>query len=229
MIYAISDLHLSLNGSKPMEVFGDDWTNYLATVEESWRATVSEDDVVLLAGDLSWEMKLDGAVKDAEWVHVLPGQKVIIRGNHDYWWSSYNKVCSALPSSIHAIQNNAIRLGNAVFCGSRGWMPTPEDGDANDRKLWLRELTRMQLALEDAAKQRKEGDKLIAMVHYPPFVGKFEPTQMTDLFDTFHVDAVVYGHVHGKHSFHRDIVDIHGIKYYLTSTDMVDHHLVKID
>ncbi len=229
MIYAISDLHLSLNGSKPMEVFGDDWVGYLSLIEQSWRSLVKDEDVVLLAGDLSWEMKLEGAVKDAEWVDALPGKKLIIRGNHDYWWSSYNKVCLSLPSSIHAIQNNAIRIDGAVVCGSRGWTPTPEDGDPNDRKLWLRELTRMELALEDATKLRQEGDKLIAMIHYPPFVGKFEPTDMTRLFDRYSVDTVVYGHIHGKHSFHKDIVEIEGIKYYLTSTDMIGHHLVKID
>lgn len=230
MIYAISDLHLSLDGNKPMQVFGDGWTDYLDIVEASWRASVTDADTVLLAGDLSWAMRLEDARADFVFLNDLPGQKIIIRGNHDYWWSSYNKVKLAVPPSVHALQNNAYRLPaeHVVVCGSRGWTITEESGSDEDKKIYRRELLRMQMALEDAHKQLAEDDRLYVMIHYPPFGYNFERTEMTNLFRDFRVDKVIYGHIHGKNSFHRKRTVIDGIEYILTSTDMVEHTLVPI-
>lgn len=212
-----------------MEVFGDGWQGYLDKISADWRSKVTDADTVLLAGDLSWAMKLDEAVLDAAFLHNLPGTKVIIRGNHDYWWSSYNKIKCALPKDIIPLQNNAVRLPcGVVLCGSRGWtIPTPDSPD-EDVRIFSRELVRMQLALTEAHKLLQDGDELIAMIHYPPFVGRFEPTPMTQLFDDFRVDKVVYGHIHGRNSFHKREVMIHAIPYYLTSCDMTDFQLTPI-
>ena len=225
MIYAISDLHLSLMGNKPMSVFGDGWANYLEILQANWLSIVCPEDTVLLAGDLSWAMKLEETTADFAFLHRLPGQKILIRGNHDYWWNSYNKVLLAVPPDVHPLQNNALRLPDehCVVCGSRGWnIPVENDTEENIR-IFARELIRMQMALDEAHKLLQEGDKLIVMTHYPPFVGKFEESDMTKLFNDYRVDTVVYGHIHDKRSFHKKFVTIHGIDYILTSTDLVDH------
>ena len=225
MIYAISDLHLSLMGNKPMSVFGDGWANYLQLVQDNWRALVQPTDTVLLAGDLSWAMKLEETTADFAFLQSLPGQKILIRGNHDYWWNSYNKILLAVPPSVHPLQNNAIRLAeeHCVVCGSRGWnIPVENDTEENVR-IFNRELIRMQMALDHAHKLLCDEDKLVVMTHYPPYVGKFEETAMTRLFNDYRVDTVVYGHIHDKRSFYKKAVTIHGIDYLLSSTDLIDH------
>lgn len=227
MIYGISDLHLCLSGNKPMEVFGDGWTGYLDKVRASWQE-ISDDDVVLLAGDLSWAMHLEDARADFAFLSSLPGKKIITRGNHDYWWSSYNKVKLAIPPSVTAIQNNAVRIDGAVVCGSRGYLVPNASSTEDDVRIFNREMIRLEMALTEAHKLLQDDDRLIVMVHYPPFVGKFEPTPFTKLFNDYRVDTVVYGHIHGKNSFHRKYAIINGIEYILTSTDMVDHCLVPI-
>ena len=176
-------------------------------------------------------MRVENAKADFEFLSRMPGNKIIIRGNHDYWWSSYNKVMLALPSSVRALQNNALRLERegVVVCGSRGWTVADDKSTDDDKKIWARELIRMQMALEDATAKRQEGDRLYVMVHYPPFSYNFDPTAMTDLFDNFHADKVIYGHIHSKSSFHRLRTVIHGVEYLLTSTDMIDHRLVAIE
>lgn len=231
MIYAISDLHLSLDGNKPMEIFGDGWKNYLQSVERSWLDLVGPEDTVLLAGDLSWAMRLENAKADFEFLSRMPGEKVIIRGNHDYWWSSYNKVQLAVPQSVHPLQNNAYRLPHegVVVCGSRGWTIADDKSTDEDKKIYLRELLRMEMALKDAKAKMEDGDRLYVMIHYPPFGNFFEKTEMTALFDTYGVAKVIYGHIHSKTSFHKKVVRISETDYYLTSTDMVDHQLVAIE
>lgn len=227
MIYAISDLHLSFGSNKPMEVFGEGWQDYLSKIKASWSA-LSDTDTVLLAGDLSWAMRLENAAEDFAFLSSLPGRKIITRGNHDYWWNSYNKLRLALPKDVIALQNNAVRIEGAVVCGSRGWLiPTP-DSPEEDVKIFNRELIRLQMSLDEGKKLLEPGDQLIVMIHYPPYVGRFESTPFTKLFKDYGVDKVVYGHIHGKGSFHKRNVHIDGVEYILTSTDMVDHTLVPI-
>lgn len=230
MIYAISDLHLSLDGNKPMEVFGGGWKDYLNQVEASWSALVREEDTVLLAGDLSWALKLENAKADFTFLDRMPGQKVIIRGNHDYWWSSYNKVCLAVPPSVHPLQNNAYRIDGegVVVCGSRGWLIADDKSTDEDKKIYNRELIRMQMALDDAVRIRREGDRLFVMTHYPPFGLNFAPTEMTALFSRYGVEKVIYGHIHGKASYYELMRTIDGVIYVLTSTDLRDHTLTLI-
>ena len=119
-IYAISDLHLSINNPKPMDIFGAVWDNYLGDIEASLER-VGPDDLILLAGDLSWAMALDGAKLDLDYIGKYPGKKIITRGNHDYWWKSISAVRAALPQNVFAIQNDCIKFDNVIVCGSRGW------------------------------------------------------------------------------------------------------------
>lgn len=228
-IFAISDLHLSFNADKPMEVFGKAWENYVDVVAANWKARVSEEDAVLLAGDLSWAMKLEDALADINFVAGLPGHKVIIKGNHDFWWSSISRLRAALPSNFFAIQNDSVRVGDFLICGTRGWT-VPEAGEVSeeDRKIYAREVLRLKLSLSHMQSQRKEGDKVICMMHFPPFNSKREPSDFTELIYENKVDCAIYGHLHGKDCKADKKVVISGVPYYLTSVDLVGTELVRI-
>ena len=227
-IFAISDLHLSFSTDKPMEIFGKAWENYVEIVAENWKAKVGEDDAVLLAGDLSWAMKLEDALADINFIGGLPGHKVIIKGNHDFWWNSISRLREALPPKFFAIQNDSIRIGDFLICGTRGWTVPEAEAQEEDKKIYAREVLRLKLSLEHMRAQRKEGDKVICMMHFPPFNSRREPSEFTELIYENKVDCVIYGHLHGKDCRADKKMIISGIPYYLTSVDLVGNELVRI-
>lgn len=228
-VFAISDLHLSINNPKPMDIFGGAWDNYLEKINESWNEKVSADDVVLIAGDISWAMNLDAAKPDLDYIGSLKGRKIITRGNHDYWWKSVTNIRSCLKSGMYALQNDAMRLDGFVFCGTRGWtVPIGAEQSDEDKKIYQRELIRLSLALDAADKKRESGDKLIVMIHYPPFNHRFEPSDFTKLLSERKADAVVYGHLHGKQARSVDCLKLDGVDYYLTSCDLIGNELKQI-
>lgn len=196
-LFAISDVHLSFGvENKAMDVFGRSWENHTARLEAGWRKVVGPGDVVLLPGDISWAMSLKDAKEDLWFLHRLPGIKVLLRGNHDYWWSGYSKVLSILPPSLYALQNNVLHIQDYHIAGSRGWL-TPGNGpfcEEKDRKLLEREKIRLQLSLS----QLKEGQKNICILHYPPFNEKGQPSDFVSIIDQYPVDKVLYGHLHGS-------------------------------
>ena len=229
-IYAISDLHISTNTNKPMDVFGGNWVGYLDKIRADWQEKVTDEDLVLIGGDISWAMNIEDAKKDIESISNLKGKKIIIKGNHDYWWSGIGKVRDILPPNFYALQNDSIRFDNVVICGSRCWsVPGSPDFNEQDRKIYLRETERLKLSLKSAEKLRQEGDKLIALIHYPPFNVKRENTLFTDIFEEYKVDLVVYGHLHGKSVRADKLVNKNGIYYYLTSCDQTNNMLTEID
>lgn len=228
-IFAISDLHLSVNNSKPMDIFGPVWDGYLDKIFSQWKNLVSSDDLVLMAGDLSWAMKLEEVVPDIDLLKNLPGKKIIIRGNHDYWWKSISSLRALLPTDFYAIQNDALKFDNVIVCGTRGWKgvekyPTLLD---EDKKIFDREVIRLGMTLENASKLRQEGDKLVCMIHYPPVDIFRNDSPFSELIKKYKVDAVIYGHLHGQKGlttyFEKD-----GIPYYLTSCDIVENNLTEI-
>lgn len=228
-VFAISDLHLSTTTEKPMDIFGQKWQGYMEKIRADWNDKVSEEDVVLVAGDISWAMKLDDAIIDIKTLEDLPGKKVFIRGNHDYWWNGISKIRARLPEGFYCLQNDCIRFSNIVICGSRGWaVEGSPDFKEQDRKIYLREAERFKLAFYQVEKERQEGDVVISMIHYPPFNVKRENSLFTEIFEKFKVDKVVYGHLHGKESRADLLLNKNGIEYYLTSCDQVDNHLVQI-
>ena len=228
-VFAISDLHLSINNPKPMDIFGPVWDNYVDDIIADWKAKVTEEDVVLLAGDLSWAMKLSEAEADIEVISELPGKKIIIRGNHDFWWESIKNVRSRLGENMFALQNDAIKIGNCVFAGTRGWMVPngPYAEGTHNKKIFDREYLRLEMCLNAAKKLQKEGDKLICMIHYPPFNNKKENSTYTELIEKFGVDIVVYGHLHAIKTFELAFVK-NGVKYYLTSCDLLENKLTEV-
>lgn len=228
-IFAISDLHISTNTNKPMEVFGGNWVGYMEKIKTDWLEKVTDEDLVLIGGDISWAMDIEDAKKDLQTLADLTGKKVIIKGNHDYWWSGIGKVRDILPENFFALQNDSIRFDGVVFCGSRCWSaPGAPDFTEQDNKIYLRETERLRLSLSSAKKLMQEGDKLVALVHFPPFNVHREDSNFTKIFEEFGVDAVIYGHLHGKGVRADKLVVKNGIKYYLTSCDQVENKLVEI-
>lgn len=225
-VYAISDLHLSINNPKPMDIFGAVWDNYLDDIERSL-SCVTPDDLVLLAGDLSWAMTLDAAKPDLEYIGKYPGRKVITRGNHDYWWKGITAVRDALPSDVFAIQNDCLRFDNVLLCGSRGW--SADDRTEDGKRLYARELLRIEMSLQAMQKIRTDGDRVIFMLHYPPFTTRFDSTPVSELFDKYGVNAVVYGHLHGKNCYSKKMFVKNDVKYYLTSCDQIGNKAVEIE
>ena len=228
-VYAISDLHLSTTSDKPMDVFGGNWTGHFGKIKEDWLQKVQGEDIVLLSGDTSWAMKLSDALPDLNELRPLPGKKVFIRGNHDYWWNGISRLRAAAPdSSFYFLQTDAVRLDGYVIVGSRGWAcPDSPDFSEQDEKLYKREAERFRLAFKDAEALKKEGDKLIAMIHYPPFTGKKEDTLFTKIFEENGVDKVVFGHIHGAAYFPFK-TEKNGVEYHLSSCDKLDFKLIKI-
>ena len=228
--YAISDLHISTDGNKPMDVFGGNWVGYLEKIKADWNARVSDDDAVLVAGDISWAMKIEDAATDLTFFRDLKGKKVLIKGNHDYWWNTIGKVRNVLPENCFALQNDSIKFGNIVICGSRGWaVPDSPDFKEKDRKIYLREAERFKLSLKSAKAAMEDGDKLLVMIHFPPFTVKREDTLFTELFEEYGVNGVIFGHLHGKFVKYDKITVKNGIKYYLTSCDQTDNKLTEIE
>ena len=228
-IYAISDLHLSTTADKPMNIFGADWEGHFEKIKSDWLAKVHADDIVLISGDISWAMKLTDALSDLRKLAELPGKKVFIRGNHDYWWNGITKLRDSAPDdSFIFLQTDAVKVGNYVIVGSRGWTcPGSNDYTEQDQKLYLREAERFRLAFLDADKLTEEGDIKIAMIHYPPFNVKKDDTLFTQLFEQNGVDKVVFGHIHGSFYFPLK-TEKNGIEYILASCDKIHFNLIKI-
>ena len=229
-IYAISDLHISTNTNKPMDIFGGNWVGYMDKIRADWESKVLDDDLVLIGGDISWAMNIEDAEKDVKSLVDLKGKKILIKGNHDYWWSGIGKVRDMLPENFYALQNDSIRFDGVVICGSRCWsVPGSPDFNEQDKKLYLRETERLKLSFKSAEKIRQNGDKLIALIHYPPFNVKREDTEFTKIFEENGVDAVIYGHLHGKSVRADKLVVKNGVRYYLTSCDQVENKLTEIE
>lgn len=226
-VFSISDLHLSFSTDKPMNVFGDAWEGYWGKIVEDWNEKVSDEDIVLLAGDLSWGMKIDDARADFAQIGKLKGRKVIVKGNHDYWWSSLGKVKSMVSEyGVYPIQNNAVKLDGFVFFGTRGWVIPTKDTSEVDRKIYEHEILRLTMSVEDMKKQLSEGDVPVGLIHYPPFNVKFDESELTKIFSASGAKKVVYGHLHGKNSRVLPVVNRDGVDYYITSCDQVDNKLI---
>lgn len=228
-VFAIGDLHLSSVSRKAMDVFGPHWANHWERIQEDWQSRVGEDDLVLVAGDISWAMQLPDAVPDLESIGRMPGSKVLIRGNHDYWWSSPSKVRSVLPEKMLILQNNAVRFGDTVLCGSRGWVfPLGGPLSAEDAKIFEREKIRLRMSLDEA--RRLGGRRLICMLHYPPLYENIPHTDFTDLLEEYKVDHVVFGHLHGDilSQIHLRNLESGGVMYDLVSADYLGFRLLQL-
>jgi uncharacterized protein len=218
-IYAIGDLHLSQAQAKPMDIFGNQWLGHTDRLSENWLEVVNEKDLVIVAGDISWAMHLSEALPDLNWLANLPGIKMLIRGNHDYWWSTIGKVRAALPPSVHVLQNDHFSWNGWSICGTRGWICPGEDGfdSEQDQKIYLREVQRLKLSLLSAAKNAP--DPIIAALHFPPFNRKNQPSAFSNLLEEYKVRKCLFGHIHdsGRDNIFQGVRN--GIEYHFVAAD----------
>lgn len=219
-IYAIGDLHLSSDGTKPMDIYGGQWINHAERLKKNWEALVEADDVVIIPGDISWALKRQDAENDLNFIAGLPGKKVLLKGNHDLWWSSVTKL-NEFHESMYFLQNTCYMAGETAICGSRGWMcPGDEDFTQQDEKIYKREMGRLRLSLEAAEKENPK--EIIGAMHFPPMNSKKEDSCFTELFKEFGVKTVIYGHLHGEDAHYKGVSGIYeGIRYQLVSCDFL--------
>ena len=200
-----------------MDIFGPGWLGHPEAFFRAWRDTVSPADLVLIPGDISWGLRLEEALPDLEAIGALPGRKVILRGNHDYWWPSISRLRALLPEGMFAIQNDALLLGGIVIAGTRGWICPGSHGFSDqDERIYRRELERLRLSL--AAARALSGDKLVVMFHFPPTNPRLEPSGFTELLLEAAPDAVVFGHVHGEPE-ERVVCELPGIAVHFVAAD----------
>ena len=230
-IYAISDLHLEGNQNKPMDIFGKGWQNHFKKIANNWQQVVQENDIVLIAGDISWAMQFEDGIADIAKIAKLKGKKIFIRGNHDYWWNKISTLKALFKEqNCYFLQNDCIKLDEYIFCGSRGWIvPENENNQSEqDKKIYCRELERFKLAFKAVEKLRQPTDKVICLVHYPPFNSTHQESSFTRLFKENDVDAVIYGHIHQYLGGYMLEIMKNNIPYYLTSCDLLHFNLKKI-
>lgn len=225
-LFAISDLHLDLNGDKPMDIFGENWFEHDKKIKNNWIEKIKEEDTVIIAGDISWSMKIQNGIQDLEWIHKLPGRKIMVKGNHDYWWVSVTKL-NEMYEDMKFIQNNFFAYEDYAICGARGWIcPGGENFSIHDEKIYKRELGRMRLSLENAEKAGFK--KFIVMMHYPPINDKSMDSGFVDIFKEYKVRFVIYGHLHGPSLLKAVKGEIDGIEYIITSADYLNFDPIKI-
>ena len=215
-IYTIGDLHLSLGCEKPMDIFPG-WQGYMEKLERHWNTLVRPEDTVVLAGDTSWAMKLEDTVAGFSFLQRLPGQKLLLKGNHDYWWTTVKKMERFLQEngfdSLHILHNNSILVEGLAVCGTRSWMF--DVGEAHDEKVMNRELGRLRASLDAA----QEGAERVAFLHYPPVYPNANAQQVIDLLKEYNVKRCFYGHLHGNAIRFAVQGMVDGIEYRLISAD----------
>ncbi len=218
-LFAIADTHLSLGTDKPMDIFKG-WSGYVDKLRENWESTVSDSDTVVIAGDISWGMSLDGALDDFRFIDSLPGQKIILKGNHDYWWTTMRKMETFLNqnemNTIRFLHNNTITVGDIAVCGSRGWFFDAEE--SADNKVLLREAGRLRTSINLA---KETGLEPVVFLHYPPITQNMVCEEIYNVLLETGVRRCYYGHLHGP-SMTRSINSVRdGIEFALISCDFL--------
>ena len=215
-LYAIGDLHLSLSSNKPMEIFGDGWRDYVARIREGF-SVLTEDDVTVLCGDLSWGMSLEESLEDFRFIDALPGKKYLLKGNHDYWWNTAAKMEQFFAenglTTMEILHNNCRFYGDVALCGTRGWF-YEEDRGEHSAKIFNRELIRLETSLKAGGAREK-----FCFLHYPPLYQGYRCQEIIDLMKQYGVKRCYYGHLHG--GSHRLAVsgDRDGVEYHLVAAD----------
>ncbi len=227
-VFTIADLHLPLSVHKPMDIFGSRWQDYVSKIEKYWRAIVSDDDTVIIPGDISWAIDLDEAKKDFEFINSLPGKKLLGKGNHDYWWGTMSKNRKFLQDngfdSIDFLFNNAYEIENFIICGTRGWyvdekMQNASKSDAEYQKIVLRETARLKMSIEEAVRLCPDRSKeILVFLHFPPVFGSFVCEEMVEVLNQYNIMRCFFGHIHGLYSTPQT-TEYKGIRFTLISGD----------
>lgn len=220
-LYAIADLHLSLGTDKPMDVFRG-WSDYVTRLEKNWKQLIGDDDTVVIAGDISWAMRLEECYNDFKFINELPGKKIFVKGNHDYWWSTKRKIDLYLEvngfDTIKVLFNNSFAVDDFVVCGTRGWYYDLSENE--DKKVLNREAGRLKASLEHIKDNER---KKIVFLHYPPVYGDFECREFTELLSQYDIKQCYYGHLHGVNTHRQATVGMYnGVSYHLISCDYLN-------
>jgi predicted phosphohydrolase len=225
-LYTIGDLHLSLAGDKPMDRFGETWQNHPDKLRQGFSA-LGEEDLTVLCGDLSWAMSMQEAEADFRFIHELPGKKLILKGNHDYWWSTATKAYKFFGEqgfdSLEILHNNAVIWNDVALCGTRGWFYEEDHGTEHDRKMMLREIQRLETSLKAGGEREK-----IVFLHYPPIYQNYECPEILSLLEEHRVRLCCYGHIHGKGCYSAFKGWRGCTEFRLVSADYVDFAPVKL-
>ncbi len=226
-IYAISDLHLSFNANKPMDIFGVNWENHIIKLKANWIKQAKENDIIVLGGDFSWSTYLKDTIKDFKFLNNLPGKKILLKGNHDYWWTTLTNMNNYLKENkiedIFFLYNNSYLFENYIIAGTKGWNFNAE----TDEKLLNRELQRLETSIKSGIYQY--GNKEIMLfVHYPPINEKNIHTEFIKIMKKYNVKKCFYGHLHGINQKEALEGNINGIEFKLISSDYTDFKLIKI-
>lgn len=225
-LYAIGDLHLCLGAPKPMDVFGGNWIGYMDKLEQGL-SVITAQDITVLLGDLSWALGLAQAKEDFSWINEIPGKKILLKGNHDYWWSTvskFNQFCAVNGfSDMHILNNNFFIYDNWAICGTRGWFFEEQRSGEHDEKVFKRELLRLESSLQAAADRPK-----MVFLHYPPKYKGYECAEIIELLNKYDVKQCYYGHLHGpSHGLAMEGM-WGGIEYRLVSADYLDFKPYKV-
>lgn len=219
-LYSIADLHLPLGIDKPMDIFGAGWTNYVERLADNWQSKIRDSDTVVLPGDFSWATYLEQAHKDFEFLNKLNGRKILLKGNHDYWWTTMNKLNEFTAkngfNSIFFLQNNSYMYDDTAICGTRGWLhPAWDSFGAEDKKIFDREVLRLELSV----KSTRDCGGIYVFTHYPPRSNKLESNAFVEMMEKYKVTKCIYGHLHS--ASHKNAVEgtVDGIEYRLVSSD----------
>ena len=215
-IYVIGDLHLSFNTNKPMDIFGKNWQNYEEKIKQDWLSKVKLEDAVILPGDFSWAMYLDETDKDFEFINDLPGKKILLKGNHDYWWTT-------VTSMRRYIQEQGFE--NKIIAGTKGWNISE---DQEDIRLTKREVARLELSIKDGISKYGENKEIVVFMHYPPLTKNYINTDYTSLMKKYNIKRCYYGHLHANSILDAVEGNIDGIEYKLVSSDGLDFKLLEI-
>ncbi len=232
-IYTIADLHLSFGTNKPMDIFGPNWENHEQKIAENWKEQVNEDDLVIIPGDFSWAMNLEDTKKDFEYLSNLPGKKLLLKGNHDYWWSTLTKMRKFLEENkfenIDFISNNYYLEQNKFIIGVRGWIL--DSNKEEDLKIIRREKLRIQAQLDSIRKSFTNRKEILVFMHYPPYEIKEDKiiNPYAPLFEDYNIKTCYYGHLHGEQAY-GDIEDFeyNKVTYKLVSADYLNFKLLRI-
>lgn len=227
-IWAIADLHLSFNENKPMDIFGGNWKNHEEKIKKDWEEKITDNDLVLLPGDFSWSMYLEDTVKDFEYLTKLPGKKLLLKGNHDYWWTTVTKMRNFLEdnkfNNIDFLHNNSYEYNGTIIAGTKGW---PLYGEEADEKLIQREMIRLEISIKDGIKKFGENKEFIVCMHYPPTTKNGE-MEFLNIMKKYNIKKCIYGHLHGESIADSVEGNVHGIELKLVSADALDFKLLQI-
>ncbi len=232
-IFVIGDMHLSLRTPKPMDIFGENWIGHEEKIRKNWIENVKEDDLVVLPGDFSWETYLENTKLDFEYLNNLPGKKLLLKGNHDYWWSTVTAMRQFLKennfTNIDFLYNNSYEYENKILCGTRGWSIADEE---MDKKLINRELIRLELSIKDGINKFGNDKEIIIFMHYPPItkakIISQQETEFVNLMKKYNVKRCYYGHLHGASISDAIEGNVEGIEFKLVSADGLDFKLLRI-